>query len=134
MLLIKHSSAMDSSSDDSSDSTDGSSDSSSNAIEWRSDDDEFDMMAVAMLVVLNNNIAITNLIAKQANHEQMINDVIAPNQHYRNKPRRPKALFYHHEALHCILRDYLGIPGDLTIPIFKDRNFEMMFRLLPTRV
>ena len=81
LLLIKHSSTMDSSSDDSSDS------SSNAAIEWSYD--EFDVMAVAVLVVVNNNnIAITNLIAK-ANHEQMINDVIAPNQHYRNKPRRP---------------------------------------------
>ena len=122
---------MDSSRDDRSDSTDGSSDSSSNAIEWS--DDEFDMMAVAVMVVVNNSIAITNLIA-EANHEQMINDVIAPNQHYRNEPSRPKALFCHHEALHCILRDYLGIPGDLTTPIFKDRNFEMMFRLSRTRV
>ena len=84
-------------------------------------------MAVAVLVVVNNNIAITNLLIAKANHEQMINDVIAPNQHYRIEPRRPKALFCHHEALHCILRDYLGIPGDLMTPIFKDRNFEMMF-------
>ena len=45
-------------------------------------------VSVVLVVVNNNNIAITNLIAK-ANHEQMINDVIAPNQHYRNKPRRP---------------------------------------------
>jgi Plant transposon protein len=131
---------MDSSSDDSSgdSSTDGSrsdssssSSSSSNAMEWS--DDEFDMMAVAVLVVVNNNIAITNSIAND-HHQQMINDVIAPNQQYRNGPRRPKALFRHHEALHCIRRDYLGIPGDLTTPIFKDRNFEMMFRLSRTRV
>ena len=42
---------MDSSSDDSS-----SSDSSSNAIKWS--DDEFGMMDVAVLVVVNNNVAI----------------------------------------------------------------------------
>jgi hypothetical protein len=74
------------------------------------------------------------LIAEADHEQQMINDVIAPNQHYRNKPRRPKTLFCHHEALHCILRDYLGIPGDLTTPVFKDSNLEMMFRLSRTRV
>ena len=98
---------MDSSSGDGSDS-------STNAIAWS--DDEFDIMAVAMvLVVVNSNIAITNLIGRaKANHEQMIkNDAIAHNQHYRNEPRRPKALYCQHEVLHCILRDFLGIPGDL---------------------
>jgi hypothetical protein len=64
----------------------------------------------------------------------MINDVVAPNQDYRHGGRRPKALFCHHEALHCIRRDHFGIPGDLTTPIIKDRNFEMMFRLSRTRV
>ncbi len=113
-----------SSSDDSNDSSDCSSDSS---------DDDFDMMTVAVLLLVNSNIAMANLIAK-AKHSQMINDVVAPNQDYRHGGRRPKALFCHHEALHCIGRDYFGIPGDLTTPIFKGRNFEMMFQLSRTHV
>ena len=108
-----------------------SSSDSSNAIEWS--DDNFDMMAVAVLLLVNNNIAVENLIA-EANHTQLINDVVAPNQDYRHGRRRPKALFCHHEALHCIWMDYFGIPGAVTTPIFKDRNFEMMFRLWRTRV
>ena len=113
LLLIKQSSDMEGfhgGSDDSSDSS----------------EEDFDMMTVTVLLLVNNNIAMANLIAK-AKHSQMINDVVAPNQDYRHGGRRPKALFCHHEALHCIWRDYFGIPGDLTAPIFKDRNFEMMF-------
>jgi hypothetical protein len=45
---------MDSSNDDSSDSTDGSSDSSINAIEWSFD--ESDIMALAVLVVVNKTL------------------------------------------------------------------------------
>ena len=100
LLLIKQSSNMEgnhSSSDDSNDSSDGSSDSS---------DDDFDMMTVVVLLLVNNNIAMANLIA-EAKHSQMINDVVAPNQDYRHGGRRPKALFCHHEALHCIGWDYL---------------------------
>ena len=135
LLLIKHSSTMNgyhSSSDDSNDTSDESSESSNATIEWS--DDNFDMMAVVAVVLLvNYNNAMANLIA-EANHTQMINDVVAPNQDYRHGGRRPKALFRYHEALHCIRRDYFGIPGDLTTPIFEDRNFEMMFRLSRTRV
>ena len=126
-----HSSSDDSSDGSSDGSSEGSSD-SSNAIEWS--DDDLDMMAVAVLLLLNySNIAMANLI-DEANHTQMVNEVVAPNQDYRHERRRPKAIFRHHEALHCIRRDYFGIPGDLTTPIFKDRNFEMMFRLSRTRV
>ena len=63
LLLIKQSSptTMDgyhySSSDDSSDSSDSS------AIEWS--DNDFDMMAVAVLLLVNSNIAVLNGIPKK---------------------------------------------------------------------
>ena len=56
------------------DSSDGSSDSS---------DEDFDMMTFTVLLLINNNIAMANLIA-EAKHSQMINDVVAPNQDYRH--------------------------------------------------
>ena len=65
---------------------------------------------------------------------RMINDVIMPNQDYRRQPRQAKALFRHNEAVWCIQRDFLGIPGDPTTPIFKDSSFEMFFQLSRTRI
>ena len=103
-------------------------------------DDDSEMMAAAVLVVVNNNIAIMNMmmLARQEQEDQdrmrMINNVMMPNQDYRRQPRQAKALFRHDEAVWCIQRDFLGIPGDLTTPIFKDSSFEMFFRLSRTRV
>ena len=57
---------------------------------------------------------------------QLMNDILTPDQAYRHLPRRPKALFRHHEALWCIQRDNLGIPGDAMMPIFRDKNFVMV--------
>ena len=91
------------------------------AVDW---DDDTDMMAAAVLVVVNTNTAIMNRIIlahqEQQEHErlQLMNDILTPNQAYRHKPRQPKAIFRHHKALRCIQRDYLGIPGDSTTPIF----------------
>ena len=108
-------------------------------LDW-DDDDDSEMMAAAVLVVVNNNVAIMNMmmLAHQEQEDQdrirMIHDVIMPNQDYRWQPRQAKALFRHNEAVWCIQRDFLGIPGDLTTPIFKDSSFEMFFRFLRTRV
>ena len=60
--------------------------------------------------------------------------VLQPNQGYRNFPRNPRRTFRHDEALRCIQRDYLGIASDPSTPIFKDRSFEMMFRLSKARI
>jgi hypothetical protein len=97
------------------------------------------MMAASVLIVVNNKAAIMNmtmLACQQADQDRMrmINNVMMPNQDYRRQPRRAKALFHHNEAEWCIQRDFLGIPGDLTTPIFKDSSFEMFFRLLRTKV
>jgi hypothetical protein len=43
-----------------------------------------------------------------------------------------KEKFRHAEALHCITRDYLGIPGDPLTPLFGE-EFKTMFRLSRAR-
>ena len=48
-------------------------------------------------------------------------------------PRNPKRKFRHDEALHCINRDYLGISGDLSTPIFAGSEFSSMFRISRSR-
>ena len=97
--------------------------------------DDMALMTVIQ-VVMNNNMALYNSL--ESHHEQdvseTVEDILRPNQDYRHLPRNPKAIFRHDEALSCIQRDYFGIPGDLTTPIFKDRSYEMMFRLSRSRV
>ena len=44
-------------------------------------------------------------------------------------PRNTKRMFRHAEALHCINRDYMGIPGDPSTPIFAGSEFASMFRI-----
>ena len=44
-------------------------------------------------------------------------------------PRQPKRKFRHDEALHCIKRDYMGILGDPSTPIFAGSEFASMFRI-----
>ena len=98
--------------------------------------DDTDLMA-AVQVVLNSNMAVINymMVHSCARHEQQrIDTIMTPNQDYRHFPRNPKRFFRHNEALYCICRDYFGIEGDLTTPIFADRSFEAMFRLSRSRV
>ena len=52
-----------------------------------------------------------------------------PKVDHRTLPRKKKREFRHDEALHCIRRDYLGIMGDLTTPIFAGSEFATMFRI-----
>ncbi len=88
-------------------------------------------------VVINNNMAICNsIVAHQQEQDVLtsVEDILRPNQDFRHFPRKSIAIFCHDEDLPCTQRDYFGIPGDLTTPIFKDRSFEMMFCLLRLRV
>ena len=52
---------------------------------------------------------------------------------HRHFPRNPKRKFRHDEAVHCIKRDYLGIEGDLSTPIFAGKEFVAMFRITRSR-
>ena len=52
-----------------------------------------------------------------------------PKINHRWFPRNAKRFFRHEEALHCIRRDYMGIDGDLTTPIFAGSEFASMFRI-----
>ena len=56
-----------------------------------------------------------------------------PKIDHRLLPRKPRRQFRHDEALHCIKRDYLGIEGDLTTPIFAGAEFVSMFRITRPR-
>ena len=51
----------------------------------------------------------------------------------RTLPRSLRTKYRHAEALHCIKRDYLGIPDDLGSPIFNGREFDSMFRISRSR-
>ena len=48
---------------------------------------------------------------------------------HRTLPRNPRLKYRHAEALHCINRDYLGIEGDTTTPLFPGDDFQSMFRI-----
>ena len=49
---------------------------------------------------------------------------------HRILTRKSKRKFRHDEALHCINRDYMGIPGDFSTPIFAgSAEFANMFRI-----
>ena len=66
---------------------------------------------------------------------QMVRNCTAAAQQSRKKskidhrtlPRNPKRQFRHEEALHCINRDYMGIPGDSSTPLCPGREFATMF-------
>jgi len=47
---------------------------------------------------------------------------------HRTLSRCTRRTFRHQEALSCIQRDYLGVPGDVTTPLFGV-EFEWMFRM-----
>ena len=53
-------------------------------------------------------------------------------QDHRKLPRANRRKFRHAEALHCIKRDYLGIPGDPLTPLLG-ADFKSMFRVSRTR-
>ena len=100
------------------------------------EDEDGALMDVLLMVVLHNNMCTMRHIMKKRAHQQQ-HGICLPwstNQDYRHLPRQGKRIFRHIEALVCIRRDYFGIPGDLSTPILRDQNFEMMFRLSRSRV
>ena len=102
-------------------------------------DNDFDLLLVVAQCIINNNVALVRYRRRRRYKQQhlrrmcAVEQILLPPDH-RHLPRQQKALFRHREAFYCIQRDYFGIPGDLTTPIFKDRTFEMMLRLSRSRV
>jgi hypothetical protein len=99
--------------------------------------DNVESMALVQVVMNNNTVICNSIVARQQKQDViiLIEDILRPYQDYRHFSRKSKAIFRHDEqSLSCIQRDYFGIPGDLTTPIFKDRRFEMMFCLSRLRV
>ena len=88
------------------------------AIDDEDDPDEESMDAIAYL---NNALYIIDDKKRKAEID------------HRNLPRNPKRQFRHDEALHCIRRDYTGIVGDPSTPIFHGREFDTMFRISRSR-
>ena len=94
------------------------------------DEDDWDMLtAVAQTVINNNSLAIASLF----DEDEELRERVAVRSNFRNQPRGPKTQFRHKEALHCIRRDYLGIVGDPSTPLFIGKDFEMMFRITRPR-
>lgn len=111
---------------------------SNNESDNDTDDDMDDLCAVTQSII-NNNVVLLHQLhllhheQRRLRHQEAVERILFPPEH-RHLPRQAKSVFRHEEALLCIKRDYFGIPGDLSTPIFKDRTFIMMFRLSRLRV
>ena len=88
---------------------------------------------INMNLVLMRSLRRRRLQRQRLHHLHSAMRILFPDDH-RHLRRGKRAIFRHHEAFFCIQRDYLGIPGDLTTPIFQDRTFQMMFRVSRSRV
>ena len=55
-----------------------------------------------------------------------------PKRDHRKDPRSSRRVFRSGEALHCIRRDYMGIPGDPSTPLLG-AEFPLFFRVSRTR-
>ena len=103
------------------------------------DDDDMDFLLIIAQCIINNNIALIQCLRRRRRKQQHFRrqcaalQILLPPDH-RHLPRQAKADFRHGEAFLCIKRDYFGIPGDSLTPIFKDRTFQMMFRVCRSRV
>ena len=103
------------------------------------DDDDMDFLLIIAQCIINNNIALIQCLRRRRRKQQHFRrqcaalQILLPPDH-RHLPRQAKADFRHGEAYLCIKRDYFGIPGDSFTPIFKDRTFQMMFRVCRSRV
>ena len=98
-----------------------------------------DFLLIIAQCIINNNIALIQCLRRRRRKQQHFRrqcaalQILLPPDH-RHLPRQAKADFRHGEAYLCIKRDYFRIPGDSFTPIFKDRTFQMMFRVCKSRV
>jgi hypothetical protein len=98
------------------------------------DENDMDFLLIIAQCIINNNIALIQCLRRRRCKQQHFCrqcaalQILLPPDH-RHLPRQAKADFQHGEAFLCIKRDYFGIPGDSLTPIFKDRTFQMMFRV-----
>ena len=87
------------------------------------DDDWDDDIAITQTMV-NTNMALMMEAMDEDGEEKQVD--------HRTLPRRKKRIFRPDEATHCIRRDYLGIVGDPTTPIFDGKQFQLILRLSKT--
>ena len=85
------------------------------------DDASIEEEAIAAVFVMEKAI----LVMQNKKKKQQIDG--------RMLPWNQKRQFRHSEALHCIQRDYMGIPGDPSTPLFNGKEFDTMFRISRSR-
>ena len=88
------------------------------------DRDEWELLISVVQNVINNLIVLMELEEVEA-----IGGKRKADESFRNNPRNQRREFRHGDALYCIRRDYLGLPGDPATPLFVDADFQMMFRI-----
>jgi hypothetical protein len=88
------------------------------------DRDEWELQIAVVQTVISNLVVLLEEEEEEANNRKRKKD-----ENFRNNPRNQRRHFRHGDALHCIKRDYLGLPGDPTTPLFIDADFKMMFRI-----
>ena len=92
------------------------------------EEDDWEHIIAVTQVVINNNMSILSTLddeeecLQQQQHDRQ-------NRAALQNPRGPRKKYRHKEALHCIQRDYLGLPDDPGTPLFVGKDFEMMFRI-----
>jgi hypothetical protein len=64
--------------------------------------------------------------------EELEESALEEEEDHRQLPRSKRRKFRHDEALNCIKRDYMGIPGDPSTPLLGS-EFKLMFRLSKER-
>jgi len=83
---------------------------------------EAELEALEALAVANNS-AMCQLMMEECDEE----DIVTID--HRSLRRSVRKTHRHDEALRCIQRDYLGIPGDDSTPLFPGKDFDGMFRM-----
>ena len=85
------------------------------------EDDDWELLMVVAQTVMNQNAAVVLHLQQQQRNKRKTD--------HRTLPRSTRRKWRHDEALHCIGRDYLGLPDHPDTPLFVGKNFEMMFRV-----
>lgn len=86
------------------------------------EDDDYVVSTIAQVALASMDLLSTTLAVVEERFSKK------QKTDHRQQRRKPRRLFRHQEALHCIRRDYLGIAGDPTTPLLG-KEFSLMFRL-----
>ena len=87
------------------------------------DDELTELVAIAQVVIGNNTAAVARMRGVPVEEVKIDG---------RTLPRGPRTEWRHAQALHCIRRDHLGLPGDPKTPLIGT-EFHSHFRISRTR-